>query len=121
MAGRGVKVEEMGRREFGSVSYDVAKVMFERPVEGLGEWVLVYVDPDSRLVKGAVYAAGEEPRAVSFYAFADVSGVKLATEWKFWRWVEGEGIHDRPVGTGTVFNLGFTTAGKRAFDRSFQR
>jgi hypothetical protein len=112
MAGRGVRVEEVGERELGAVSYEVAKVTFERPVEGLGEWVLVYVEPETKLVKAVVHAVGEEPRAVSFYGFEDVSGVKLATEWKFWRWSEGAGIYDKPVGTGSVFNLGFTTVGE---------
>ena len=112
MSAKGVNVEKVGQRQLGVVSYDVAKVTFERAVEGLGEWVLVYVDPETKLVKAVVYAVGEESRAVSFYAFEDVSGVKLATEWKFWRWTEEAGIYDEPIGTGSVFNLGFTTVGE---------
>ena len=106
-----LRTEPVGTRKLGNVAYDAAKVTFLEPVKGLGDWLLVYTDPESRLVKAVVYAVGDEPRAIGFYDFEDVSGVKLPTDWRFWRWSEGAGIYDEPVGTGRLFNLGFATVG----------
>jgi hypothetical protein len=62
-------------------------------------------------------SAAGEPRAITFYNFENLEGVRMATEWKFWRWNAEVGIYDKPVGSGRVYNLEFIAPKAGAFDR----
>jgi hypothetical protein len=100
-----------------------ARRTFEERAAGR-ETYLLYLDPQSdRLTVQAYVARGDtvanpgvaETQAITYEAFADLDGVTLATQWRFWPWRRDRGPCGDYIGTATLDNLAFVVPDETTF------
>ena len=65
----------------------------------------------------SVEEANHDPRAVVFTGYTTVKGVKLSTNWQFYRWDPTIGTVGPPTGRARISDIEFITPEEGIFDR----
>lgn len=122
----GTHLEESGQKPLFGKMYDTARLTFDSGVgDSPEDWYVLYRDPDTSLLKAMSYivtygksakTAGE-PHIIVYEAFKELDGVKLATEWKFYKWTEEKGAKGKPIGQATLKDFSFPSESNTLFVR----
>lgn len=112
----GAQWEEKGELSLQDKAYPTARLTFSSEVgDTPDDWYIAYRDPESDLLYALAYIvtfgtttekANEEPHAITYHDYAEMDGIPVAQEWKFWQWSEAEGISEE-IGRATLSNISF--------------
>ncbi len=123
----GVQIRDLGELKLDGEMQPAAKMTF---APGVGDtpddWYVLYRDTKTDYLRAMAYIvtygsslkkAEEEPHAIVYDNFMEVTGVTIPTTWMFYRWNETEGVNGGPIGRVTLTNLRFVTPSADAFDK----
>ncbi len=123
----GIRLEAQAERALLGKKHAVARLTFDPGVgDTPDDWYVLYADPTSGRLAAAAYivtygksaaAAAKEPHAITYDGYAALDGAQIATKWTFWHWSEERGVHDEPIGSGTLTDLRFVQPTPGAFLR----
>ncbi|MEZ4883355.1 MAG: DUF6503 family protein [Chitinophagales bacterium] len=106
-------------------SYLVHKLTFKAGTgDAPDDWYVVYADEEKHLIDVAAYIvtanktqaeAEEDPHAIIYKNYKEVSGVPIATNWEFWGWTTKDGLTEQ-LGEATLSNLKFVEVEDNLFE-----
>jgi hypothetical protein len=120
----GAHLEDLGKMELLDREYDTAKLTFDAGVgDAPQDWYILYRDRESGRLHAMAYIVtyfgtdappAKDPHAITYENFEDVSGVPVATLWRFWNWSEEDGLQEQ-LGQFEITDIKFVTPEAEAF------
>ena len=112
----GTVLSANSQTELNNTIFNLQKLSFKNGVgDAPDDWYLLYSDTKSHLLNTAAYIvtfskdkvqAEEDPHAIKYMNYNDVSGIPIAKRWEFYSWDKQNGLTDQ-LGYAELSNFTF--------------
>lgn len=120
LSDQGAMVDDLGLKN----EHKKAKLTFGKDVgDAPDDWYMLHIDKQNNLLDYVAYIvtanktkeeAEEDPHAIRYFAYEQIDGIQIASQWEFYEWSEGKEL-SKKIGEAQLKNISFAPVDETFF------